>query len=432
MGNMILFTSSVLVWAGYAAAQASSGTFSVLSYNVAGLPELLSSGNPATNTPLLAPKLAPYGIVNVQEDFNYHAALYAGDKHVYRTATSGGVPFGSGLNTLSNYPFIDLQRVTWSKCAVGSGDCLTPKGFTLLRARLDTGVYVDIYNLHTDAGSESADITARNANIAQVISYINTNSAGNAVVVYGDTNARYTRAGDGIRQFASAGFTDAWLIRGSSGAPAEGSSALVCPDNGAGVTNACETVDKILYRSGPALSLTTTRFNNENSAFLNSTGYPLSDHYPITTAFTYSLSTSRRLTDLVGGSGGTWFSDLPSLPSGTPTLTSITLSGANRFDYISLTLSTGTTFKHGGTGGTPVTLTLNSGERITSLRVDTGSYNSDTRVFYVGIGTSSGRTLGAGTQTSSTVTWTAPSGLGLKGIYGKSGDGVDLLGGIWA
>jgi hypothetical protein len=169
-----------------------------------------------------------------------------------------------------------------------------------------------------------------------------------------------------------------------------------------------------------------------DSAFLNSTGFPLSDHYPITTAFSYSLSTSRRLTDLVGGSGGTWFSDLVSLPSGTPTLTSITLSGANRFDYISLTLSTGTTLKHGGTGGTPASLTLSSGERITSLRVDTGSYNGNTRVFYVGIGTSSGRTLGAGTQTGSTATWTAPSGLGLKGTYGKSGDGVDLLGGIWA
>ncbi|QRW21067.1 hypothetical protein RhiXN_06056 [Rhizoctonia solani] len=367
MGNMILFTSSVLVWAGYAAAQASSGTFSVLSYNVAGLPELLSSGNPATNTPLLAPKLAPYGIVNVQEDFNYHAALYAGDKHAYRTATSGGVPFGSGLNTLSNYPFIDLQRVTWSKCAVGSGDCLTPKGFTLLRARVDTGVM------------STFTISTQMLDPSQLTSLL-----------------------------------EMQTLLNSSGAPAEGSSALVCPDNGA------------------ALSLTATRFNNENSAFLNSTGYPLSDHYPITTTFTYSLSTSRRLTDLAGGSGGTWFSDLPSLPSGTPTLTSITLSGANRFDYISLTLSTGTTFKHGGTGGTPVTLTLSSGERITSLRVDTGSYNSDTRVFYVGIGTSSGRTLGAGTQTSSTVTWTAPSGLGLKGIYGKSGDGVDLLGGIWA
>ncbi|CAE6533211.1 unnamed protein product [Rhizoctonia solani] len=177
---MVLPTALFLAWAGCVAAQASSGTFSVLSYNV----ELLSSGNPAVNTPLLAPKLTPYGIVNVQEDFNYHAALYAGDVHPYRTATSGGVVFGSGLNTLSNYPFIDLQRVAWSQCAIGSGDCLTPKGFTLLRARLDNGVYVDIYNLHTDAGSKPADITARNANIAQVISYINANSAGNAVVVY--------------------------------------------------------------------------------------------------------------------------------------------------------------------------------------------------------------------------------------------------------
>jgi hypothetical protein len=66
-----------------------------------------------------------------REDFNYHAALYASDTHTYRTATSGGVPFGSGLNTMSNYPFIDLQRVTWAKCASGSGDCLTPKGFTV-------------------------------------------------------------------------------------------------------------------------------------------------------------------------------------------------------------------------------------------------------------------------------------------------------------
>jgi hypothetical protein len=169
-----------------------------------------------------------------------------------------------------------------------------------------------------------------------------------------------------------------------------------------------------------------------DAAFLNSTGYPLSDHYPITTSFSYSLSTSRRLTDLVGGTGGTWFSDLASLPATAPTVSSITLSGANRLDYISLTLSTGTVFRHGGTGGTPISLTLNSGERITSLRVDTGSYNGGTRVFYVAIGTSSGRTLSAGTQTSSTVTWTAPSGFGLKGVYGRAGDGLDLLGGVWA
>lgn len=141
---------------------------------------------------------------------------------------------------------------------------------------------------------------------------------------------------------------------------------------------------------------------------------------------------SRRLTDLAGGTGGTWFSDLASLPTTAPAVTSITLSGANRFDYISITLAGGAPLRHGGTGGTPVSLTLDSGERITSLRVDTGSYNGGTRVFYVSIGTSSGRTLSAGTQTSSSVTWNAPSGLGLKGVYGREGNGLDLLGGVWA
>src|SRR5689334_18011256 len=90
--------------------------------------ELLSSANPAVNTPLIGARLGPYEIVNVQEDFNYHAALYAADTHPVRTPTSGGVPFGDGLNTLTNYPYVDLERVKWNDCNLNSGDCLTPKG----------------------------------------------------------------------------------------------------------------------------------------------------------------------------------------------------------------------------------------------------------------------------------------------------------------
>jgi hypothetical protein len=104
----------------------------------------------------------------------------------------------------------------------------------------------------------------------------------------------------------------------------------------------------------------------------------------------------------------------------------------NHFTYISLTLSSGTVLRHGGTGGKAVSLELTSGERVTSLRVDTGSYNGGTQVFYVSIGTSSGRTLSAGTETGASVTWTAPGGLGLKGVYGRAGNGVNLLGGVWA
>ncbi|KOG10693.1 hypothetical protein ADK34_34990 [Streptomyces viridochromogenes] len=67
-----------------------SGTFSVLTYNIAGLPESISSAptprEPATTE--IGRRIAPYDIVHVQEDFNHHARLYAADTaHPYRTPT---------------------------------------------------------------------------------------------------------------------------------------------------------------------------------------------------------------------------------------------------------------------------------------------------------------------------------------------------------
>jgi endonuclease/exonuclease/phosphatase (EEP) superfamily protein YafD len=72
-----------------------------------------------------------------------------------------------------------------------------------MRLRIDEGVYIDFYNLHADAGVETADDAARAANLQQVADYIDTWSIGNAVLVFGDTNSRYTRADDGIRVFST-------------------------------------------------------------------------------------------------------------------------------------------------------------------------------------------------------------------------------------
>jgi hypothetical protein len=43
-------------------------------------------------------------------------------------------------------------------------------------------------------------VTARRANVDQITAYIAANSADNAVLVFGDTNARYIRADDNIHQ----------------------------------------------------------------------------------------------------------------------------------------------------------------------------------------------------------------------------------------
>lgn len=80
--NLLKAASSALLLSGAVrAASATSGSLSVLSFNVAGLPEILQnndeSGDKTTNTELIGTYFSEYDfdLINVQEDFNYHAAL---------------------------------------------------------------------------------------------------------------------------------------------------------------------------------------------------------------------------------------------------------------------------------------------------------------------------------------------------------------------
>ncbi|MFJ6080466.1 jacalin-like lectin [Streptomyces sp. NPDC092369] len=416
------------------AAAADSGTFSVLSYNVAGLPEALSSASTPreSSTTAIGQRIAPYDIVNVEEDFNYHAYLYAGDTaHAYRTPTSGGAGIGSGLNALSKLPYDtdDFERVGWNSCQWDSGDCLTPKGFTFMRERLAEGVYVDFYNLHTNAGTNDGDLASRADNLNQLSAFIGTHSAGNAVVVMGDTNTRYTRAGDTIAEFGAAnGLTDAWvkLIRGGT-APAKGSDALVCDQTGTTVPNTCEVVDKVLYRGSKLVSLNATSYNNEHAKFLTDDGKMLSDHDPITVGFSWSRTTSFQLSDQFGGPHGDYFNDIDRVPAAARA-TTIGLRAGSRVDQLNVTLSGGTTLAHGGTGGTASSLTLGSGEYVTGANLCQGQKDGQTRIFYAKFTTNLGRTLAGGTTTSDCVTRTAPSGWQIAGFHGRTGDEVDKVG----
>ncbi|MFF4345961.1 jacalin-like lectin [Streptomyces sp. NPDC001530] len=419
------------------AAAADSGTFNVLSYNVAGLPESLSSAPTPreSSTTAIGQRIAPYDIVQVQEDFNYHAYLYAADTaHAYRTPTSGGAGIGSGLNTLSkiSYDADDFERVGWNSCQIDSGDCLTPKGFTFMRERLAEGVYVDFYNLHTNAGTNDGDLASRADNLNQLTAFIKTHSAGNAVVVMGDTNTRYTRSGDTIAEFAVGnGLTDAWvqLIRGGT-PPAKGSDALVCDQTGPTVPNTCEVVDKVLYRGSKLVTLNATSYNNEHAKFLTSDGLMLSDHDPITVGFTWSRTSAFQLSDQFGGPHGDYFNDIDSVPAGARATTVSLRSGA-RVDQMGLTLSNGTTLAHGGTGGTVTSLTLGSGEYLTSAQLCQGQKDSRTRIFSAKFTTNLGHTLAGGTTTSDCVTRTAPSGWQIAGFHGRTGDEVDKIGFIY-
>lgn len=296
-----------------AAALALSGagraaTFSVLTYNVAGLPLGLSSSSPEVNTVQISPRLNAFDLVAVQEDFGFHDELVSAITHPYRSvkdlrdvpevialAEQIGLPapqLGDGLNTFSRAPFGGFERIPWSDCFgfFDSGsDCLAPKGFSFARVEIVPGGFVDVYDLHADAGGDDGSLAARRANLRQLAEAIVTGSAGNAVIVLGDFNSRYTRAGDILPEFAgTTGLTDVWieLARGGDvpevGAPLQAGCAISFTDA------ECERVDKIFYRSGDQVLLEAID-HVVLEDWVDAGGAQLSDHEPVSALFRLTL-----------------------------------------------------------------------------------------------------------------------------------------------
>jgi hypothetical protein len=408
-----------------------SASFSTLTYNIAGLLELFSSAETdrQSATEQISCYVNEFDIVNVQEDFNYHAYLYdTCNQHYYRSPTTGGMGIGSGLNTMSYYPFDgdDMIRIAWDDC--NGVDCLTPKGFTLARVRLAEGVYVDIYNLHTQAQVDDADLEARRANILQLLDYIEENSADNAVIVMGDTNTRYTREGDNILQLLEAGFSDVWieLIRGGD-VPVKGSDALVCDPK---MTDyACEIVDKVLYRNNDFITLIPSHYEVRQDG-VNEDGLKLSDHPPVAVNWAYATNSEILMSDAYGGTGGIGFNDVNQV-TGSAKVSAISMRAGSRIDQLALSFDDGRAFSHGGNGGSQYSLSLEEGEYLTSLDLCTGEKNGSTRVFYASFKTSLDRTLSGGATTGNCAQIEAPEGWQIKGFHGRAEDEVDNVGVIY-
>lgn len=257
------------------------GELKLLAYNVAGLPEGLSSSNPELYTSRISPLLNNYNIVHVQEDFCYHDSLILYVEHEYMTDPMPCVPDGDGLNTFSDYPILDFERQAWTECS--SFDCLTPKGFSYSKIEVAADVHIDFYNIHCNSGSTDEAFEARRGNMFQLMDYIDTHSEGEAIIIMGDFNNRYTRPEDTIRIMQNNGFVDLWveLIRDGD-IPDFGQSLKDCDETGTNPN--CEGVDKFFYRNSDAIQFTALSFQyGDDPRFLYNgiDTLPLSDHKPL-------------------------------------------------------------------------------------------------------------------------------------------------------
>ena len=246
--------------------------FSLLTYNVAGLPEGLSGSKPESFIPLISPLLNEYDLVLVQEDFWYHALLIEDLEHPHQSPPMWEVPelteMGDGLNRFSIFPFDPLVRTQWVQCHGHldcSNDCLATKGFSVARTDLGGGALVDVYNLHMEAGGCPEDIVSRTAGVAQLLEAIKANSSDVALIVAGDFNLR---EGDPtelplIEQLLEeGGLTDACM-------------SLDCGDL---------RIDKVMFRSSEKLQLSAESWRIPGH-FVSLDGHPLSDHEPVEVVF---------------------------------------------------------------------------------------------------------------------------------------------------
>ena len=254
---------------------APAGTFTSLTYNVAGLPQGINPDqSPELHQPLISPLLNPYDVVVVQEDFGtYTDVLRAEATHEHRSEPHPGpaalnpigreaAAVGDGLNILSRLPIGPLERVPWTGCGAASGDCLALKGFAATDLTLAPGVSIDLYTLHVEAGRDDAAL--RGDDLDQLAAHLATRAPGGAVIIGGDWNLEYADEPDGdqLRGFlAETGLQD------------------VCDVVDCGAD--ADVIDRFLFRSGDGVELTPTRHSFERETFVDAAGAPLSDHDPL-------------------------------------------------------------------------------------------------------------------------------------------------------
>lgn len=281
------------------------GVFSTLSYNVAGLPQEVSDENPEQHIPLISPLLNDYDIVLTQEDFdwwipdldrldfaNYHARLRAQVDHPYQSDRHPGPEavgidvqrdrpslfVGDGLGLLSRFPFDEFRRVPWETCAPAAADCLAMKGFGMARVEIASGVVIDVYTLHAEAGSEEADKVARAADFEELAAYIERHSAGHPIILGGDTNLHTNPRGD-AREREEARVWTRFLKRTGL---VDVCDALDCAEP--------DRIDKFAFRSAGGVTLTPLSWTFEIEKFRDPAGKPLSDHDPLAVRWRWTVA----------------------------------------------------------------------------------------------------------------------------------------------
>jgi endonuclease/exonuclease/phosphatase family metal-dependent hydrolase len=230
---LVAVVAAVVLWPtipSRADAPATSRHFTVLSYNVRGLPKGLTF--PRQRFPTIGRLANRYDVVLAQEVFG-GAGLLAREMKGKQAIPGMGLggdpgrivlkavllpftffipdfwpPFGSGLYTFVDDRLLpdrgarspsDVERQPYREChgVFGAGtDCFARKGYLRVAVETAEGVTVDVYNTHLDAGGDAGSADTRWMQLRELACAIDASSSGRPAIVAGDLNIGYARSGD--------------------------------------------------------------------------------------------------------------------------------------------------------------------------------------------------------------------------------------------
>ncbi|RME25056.1 MAG: hypothetical protein D6798_09795 [Deltaproteobacteria bacterium] len=254
-----------------------SGSLSVLTYNVHGLPEAVTGDDTPARMAAIAPLLPAFQLVGIQEDWDAtnHEILVAEAPHPIQEWFDDKLDdsrlYGAGLSLLAPGTERMLHEQHYSRCngvLDGASDCLASKGFQVLRLDLG-GVQLDVYNTHLEAGRGEEDGEARASNVAELLAAMDELSTDRAVIAMGDTNLHGDDPEDQplIQQLVDAGLRNAC-------------DEVGCPEP--------DRIDRIMVRDGGDVALAVDSWAVP-SGFEDADGVPLSDHDPIAVVLSWTV-----------------------------------------------------------------------------------------------------------------------------------------------
>ncbi|MCR5484686.1 MAG: hypothetical protein K6F09_03745 [Clostridiales bacterium] len=286
-----------------------TGTFRVFCYNVFGLPKLISGVDRGVKWDTTFNQRSigrylngePYDVVAVQEDFGYHRLLAAEmTKYKYRTQPHGGIPSGDGTNIFTfEKKMYNEEHIPWNTLygiVTDGADRFSQKGLTYACIEIADGVYVDFYNIHTDACDDEGSVKARADNFRQLKELISNRKIDRPVIVTGDFNETMSDDFAGMYHFLVNGcdLKDAWTELCNGGDYEDFTSYEdkygYDTEDKLGVW---DSIERFLYKSGGGVEITCDSFDFYDVK--NERGESCSDHKAARTTFTYKVTDKTKI-----------------------------------------------------------------------------------------------------------------------------------------